>query len=285
MTAVPALSSMKPAASHSTPLPDGTSIILACDTTQGACSVALVRAAHGEAHQVLASDIQPMTRGHAEALMPMVQQVMIGSGYPMSDISGLAVTLGPGTFTGVRLGLAAMRAFSVSLDIPLVGISTMAAMAQPALGEHCVFVAIDAKRGEYYGQGFSPIGEALMDPAAIPVQSIFTVIAETIPEGPIFLVGTAAARIIEDSQRDPLGATLTPRLHSAEVAHWPTAEIVAAMSATLFGSGFGTSDMSSKVSDDLSGGLPEPIYLRPPDATLPDISKRPTHLNSLAARD
>lgn len=266
---------MKPVASPS-PLPiDGSSIILACDTTQGACSVALVHAVSGHAPNVLAHDLAPMRRGHAEALMPMVQQVMERSGYQMTDLTGLAVTLGPGTFTGVRLGLAAMRAFSVSLNIPLVGVSTMAAMAQPALGAHCVFVAIDAKRGEYYGQGFAPNGEALMEPAAIATPSIFTAISEAIPDGPIYLVGTAAARILEDSRHDAFGASLTPRLYLADAAHWPTAETVAEMSAGRFTSG----EAIDLFSDDRSGDLPEPIYLRAPDATLPDISKRPAHLN------
>src|SRR6185295_14030997 len=100
-----------------------------------------------------------MNRGHAEQLAPMVERVMHAAGLGFGDLERLAVTTGPGTFTGQRVGLAFMRAAALASKLPLIGITTMDAMAADALARaptKWAAVVADAKRGEvYFGGGLS----------------------------------------------------------------------------------------------------------------------------------
>ncbi len=98
--------------------------ILAVDTALGACSVALI-----EGKRTLAHRHEFMERGHAEALAPMVEKTMHDAKLEFSSLDRLAVTTGPGTFTGQRVGLAIMRGLRIALHRPLIGITTLAAMA------------------------------------------------------------------------------------------------------------------------------------------------------------
>src|SRR4051812_30102146 len=110
--------------------------LLAVDTALGACSAALL---DGDA--VLAHQLVVMERGHAEALAPMVQALMQQARVPFADIERLAVTTGPGTFTGQRVGLAFVRGLRVALKRPLIGITTLEAMAAAAMAETGAFFA------------------------------------------------------------------------------------------------------------------------------------------------
>src|SRR5271155_2578938 len=103
---------------------------LAVDTALGACSVAITSDGATLAHHWV-----PMPRGHAEALAPMVEQAMAESGLAFADLDRLAVTTGPGTFTGQRVGLAFMRGLRIALKKPLAGITTLDAMAAAAMAE------------------------------------------------------------------------------------------------------------------------------------------------------
>src|SRR5579862_9396341 len=116
--------------------------ILAVDTALGACSAALL-----ENERVIAQRFVAMERGHAEALAPMVEEVMAGHAFAALD--RLAVTTGPGTFTGQRVGLAFMRGLRVGLKKPLIGITTLEAMAA-ATGADRAAAIHDAKRDEAY---------------------------------------------------------------------------------------------------------------------------------------
>ena len=143
--------------------------VLAFDTCFGALSVAARwRSAAGEwlwrdAYEVRSS-------GHAERLFPMIAEVMEGAGLPLSVVDRFAVTAGPGTFTGVRVGVAAARAFALATGKPIVGVTSLAAMAHRAgllLGpEHAgrpLAVAVDARRAMVYFQLFDkgmPVGAA-----------------------------------------------------------------------------------------------------------------------------
>jgi tRNA threonylcarbamoyladenosine biosynthesis protein TsaB len=123
--------------------------ILAVDTALGACSVAITGDGKTLAHHWVA-----MPRGHAEALAPMVQMAMAEAGLAFSDLDRLAVTTGPGTFTGQRVGLAFMRGLRVALGRPLIGVTTLEAIAAAAgaeAGVPLVVVLHEAKRGEVYG--------------------------------------------------------------------------------------------------------------------------------------
>src|SRR5271168_3272699 len=121
---------------------------LAVDTALGACSVAITSDGEILAHHWLA-----MPRGHAEALAPMVEQAMAETGLAFADLDRLAVTTGPGTFTGQRVGLAFMRGLRIALGKPLIGLTTLEVMAAAAGAEAGTpFVAVlhEAKRGEVY---------------------------------------------------------------------------------------------------------------------------------------
>src|SRR5210317_1485860 len=127
----------------------GQPVLLACDTTQGACSVALRK--NGE----IISDLQVMTRGHAEALMPMIERQCEQAQIPMSQLQRLDVTHGPGTFTGVRVCLSAMRGLALALKVPLCAIGTLHAMAAAAVpSDQKLIVAVDARRDTFYTQVF-----------------------------------------------------------------------------------------------------------------------------------
>ena len=102
--------------------------ILAVDTALGACSAAVLSDGH-----VLSQEHELMLRGHAEALAPMVQRVMTAAGISFRALQRVGVTTGPGTFTGQRVGLAFARALGVALKVPVVGTTTLHAMAEEAL--------------------------------------------------------------------------------------------------------------------------------------------------------
>ncbi len=104
--------------------------LLAVDTALGACSAALL-----DGDTVLAHRFEPMERGHAERLAPMVEEVMREAALPFTALDRLAVTTGPGTFTGQRVGLAFMRGLRVALKKPLIGVTSLAAMAAQAMDE------------------------------------------------------------------------------------------------------------------------------------------------------
>ncbi|KPL52657.1 hypothetical protein ABB55_10820 [Prosthecomicrobium hirschii] len=132
--------------------------ILALDTALDACSVALLTAGG----DVLARATRDIGRGHAEVLMAVAGEVFEAAGTTPRDLSRIVVTIGPGSFTGIRVGLAAARAIGLAADIPVVGVTTLEAIADDALAQALdpdlvtpvliapVLVAIDARRGEVY---------------------------------------------------------------------------------------------------------------------------------------
>jgi tRNA threonylcarbamoyladenosine biosynthesis protein TsaB len=122
--------------------------LLAVDTALGACSAAVL-----DGETMLAHAFEAMERGHAERLAPMVQEVMSSAGVGFEALGRLAVTTGPGTFTGQRVGYAFMRGLRLALHRPLIGITTLSAMAHAAMAESGIGAAAvlhDAKRGEVY---------------------------------------------------------------------------------------------------------------------------------------
>ena len=119
-------------------------IILAIDTTLDACSVAIVR--DGE---TLASLHEQMNRGQAERLAPMVREACANANVALSQIDRIAVTAGPGSFTGVRVGLSFARALALALDKPCLGVSTLEALAL-AEGEEGLRAAMIETPGAVY---------------------------------------------------------------------------------------------------------------------------------------
>lgn len=207
-------------------------LILGLDTALGACSAALLGA-----DGILAHRFELRSTGHAEALAPMVDALMREAGHAFADLTRVAVTTGPGTFTGQRIGLAFARGLSLALKIPCIGVTTLEAMAAAARAErpgHGVLVATDARRGECYAQTFAADGAPQGEPALLSLE----VAAALVTPG-ITLAGTAAEGLRHH------GGTLS-------TVRQPDAAFVASLARTR-----------------ADTGPPHPLYLRAPDAKLP----------------
>jgi len=210
--------------------------ILAVDTALGACSVAIM-----SDDRLLAHRFVLMQRGHAEALAPMVEAAMQDASLNFAALRRLAVTTGPGTFTGQRVGLAFMRALRVALDIPLVGLTTLSAIAHQAMAERGVGTAAvlhDARRGEVY---LETCGSIASPPRLVTFEDAVASIDEI--DEAIVLAGTAAKRAQSHLPDAVLSSVLQPD------ALW-VARLGLSAPAPV--------------------GPPRPLYLRPPDAKLPE---------------
>lgn len=164
--------------------------LLALDTSLAACSVAVLDggAVRARCHDVIG-------RGHAERLMPMLAEVLAVAGVGVEDMDRLAVTTGPGTFTGIRVGLAAARGLALATGKPLIGVTTfealVAAQAEPDAAGRPALVAIDAGRGDVYVQVFDSARVPLAPPAIVAASDI----PALLPAGPIWLIGPAAESV------------------------------------------------------------------------------------------
>lgn len=214
-------------------------IVLAFDCATGPTSVALWRDGTLAGR---ADDARP--QGQAESLVPLIGAVLQQAGIAPVAVDRIAVTLGPGSFTGVRIALAAARGLALALNKPVFGLSsleTMAAALPPAAIP--TLIAVDARRGEVYAQGFGPEGKALGPPLALSLETI----ADHVPAGPLRLAGSGADLVAARLTRPDV--VVVPGLVAPDAA--VLAARVAGMNAV-----FGTP-------------TPEPLYLRAPDAKLP----------------
>ena len=122
-------------------------LLLALDTALDACSVALYDSA---ADRIVASQSEVIGKGHAERLMAMISAVMAEAKVGFPDLDRIGVTVGPGSFTGIRVGLATARGLALAAGKPVVGVSTLDAIARSAPGDGPIMVVLDARRGEVY---------------------------------------------------------------------------------------------------------------------------------------
>ncbi len=222
--------------------------VLALDTATAACSVAL-----WSDGAVLARRFTAMARGHAEALLPMVEAVMAEARVAYADLDLVATTVGPGTFTGLRVGLAAARGLALAGGLPIVGVTTLEALAHGTVSEQRrgqpVAAALDARRGEVYLQVFdarlAPLGSAV---AVAPADA-------ALPAGPLALVGDGAPLLVAAliGVRNDLEVLQAPR--------FPDAAAVAALASRRFAM-------------EGAPAPPRPLYLRPHGARLPDRARR-----------
>jgi len=165
--------------------------VLALDTALGASSVALYDS--GE-DRLLAARSEAMERGHAEALMPMVEAVLGEAGADFATIDRFAVTIGPGSFTGIRIGIAAARGFALLHAKPVVGVSTLAAFAAPMLfgaDRRPAAASVDARHGMVFFQAFALGGRTIAGPGLFPIEEA----ARKTGDGPVAFVGNAAERL------------------------------------------------------------------------------------------
>ena len=216
--------------------------VLAFDTALAACSAAVW--ADGE---VLASAYERLERGHAEALMPMVEAVRTETGLAYDELDLLAVTIGPGTFTGLRIGLAAARGLSLASGLPLAGVTTLEAVAaavdEEVHGSGPVLAVLDARLGQVYAQVFGPDLNPITDPSIVAARAA----GNLVPDGQGMVVGTGA-RLVHAAL-----AGAMPGLRFPPVPALPHAATVARLAARA----------------GPAAGPPKPLYLRPPDARLP----------------
>lgn len=214
--------------------------ILAADTALGACSVAVL-----DGGRVLAHRFEAMERGHAEALAPMVDEAMRESGLAFSDIDRLAVTTGPGTFTGQRVGLAFMRGLRVALKRALVGITTLEAMCAAAMDESKLEYAAaihDARRGEAYLALTSKSGVVIASEILLLDEVSGRIAKAILEDASIALAGTAADAAAAKLKHGRITSICQPD------ALW-----VARLAALV----------------PEPSEAPHPLYLRAPDAKLP----------------
>ena len=169
--------------------------VLAIDTALAACSAAVLDTSHGSMRRgILASESLPMVRGHAEALMPLVAQVMKSARLAFAGLDRIVVTTGPGSFTGLRVGISAARGLALASEIPAVGVSTLSAYAAPFLGadnRSPVIAVVDARHDHVYLQVFDSSGRTLVAPQLAPLADA----ARAAADAPSRIVGSAARAV------------------------------------------------------------------------------------------
>ena len=221
--------------------------ILAIDTALEACAAAVLDTGRGE---IVARESKAMSRGHAEALMPMIDRVMAQSGGGFDAIDRIAVTVGPGSFTGLRVGIAAARGLALATGKPAVGLTTLSAFAAPliAVDETLpVVVAIDARHEHVYLQVFGPGGRNLVPPRIASMRDALRAATTSL-----------APRIVGS------GATLL-------AAAWPS---TARPPRSVEQRGAPDIDWVARIGTAVPDGTapPRPLYLRAPDAQPSDSS-------------
>jgi tRNA threonylcarbamoyladenosine biosynthesis protein TsaB len=214
--------------------------ILALDTTLGACSAAVV--CDGE----IFSAYELRSREHAEAIMPMIAQVLDEASLGYEALGAIAVTTGPGSFTGVRVGVSTARGLALAAGLPLIGLNSLEVMAQMALEKidaaiDVLGIVVDARRGEVYLALYNSKGDVISGPAALsPDQAV-----EILPDhGQVVLAGSGGALVVDATAKT--GLSIDCVLSELQ----PDAASLAAMAVTR-----------APVEGPLS-----PLYLRPPDA-------------------
>jgi tRNA threonylcarbamoyladenosine biosynthesis protein TsaB len=222
--------------------------VLAIDTALEACSAAVLDTDRG----IIASESIEMVRGHAEAVMPLLARVMDEADIAFAQLDRIAVTTGPGSFTGLRVGIAAARGLALASAKPAVGLSTLAGFAAPHIAEHDVtpvVAVIDARYEHVYMQVFGPGGRTLVPPRIAPIREA----VRAAISGPARLVGSAAALIAAE------WPILEPRPTVVDQRMAPDIGWIARLGAAA-AEGYGP---------------PKPLYLRAPDAQPQDAARLP----------
>jgi tRNA threonylcarbamoyladenosine biosynthesis protein TsaB len=214
--------------------------VLAIDTALAACSAAVLDTEDGGTR---GSESRAMIRGHAEALVPLIGRVMQQSKLDFADIDRVVVTTGPGSFTGLRVGIAAARGIALAASKPAFGVSTLSAYAAPHLagGGHApVVAAIDARHGHVYLQVFGP-GPGVAGTARL---ATLNEAARAASAARTLIVGSAAHTIADRLGEDAPAPLLVDGRDAPDIA-W-----VARMGVALAA----------------GQSPPKPLYLRAPDA-------------------
>ncbi|MBI1620979.1 tRNA (adenosine(37)-N6)-threonylcarbamoyltransferase complex dimerization subunit type 1 TsaB [Aquamicrobium zhengzhouense] len=159
-------------------------IILAIDTAANLCAASVFDTQRGE----LGQHVLDLGKGHAEQLMGTIEAALAAAGVTYADLGAIAVSIGPGSFTGVRVGVSTARGLALTLKIPAVGVSTLEALASEAASGKSVIARIDAGRGQAYVARYSADGETEFGPAALSLDEADVMVAS----------GEGEADIVED---------------------------------------------------------------------------------------
>ncbi len=211
--------------------------VLVIDTCLNACQAAV-----SQDGVVLAGLSEPMSRGHQERLAPMTREVMDGAALAFADLDRIGVTVGPGSFTGLRVGLAFAKGLAFALQRPCVGIGALEALAASDAWDADRAAIIDAGRGRVFLQLFAAggagVSHALTGPDVMDLDVAHARLIEVFPQGDFTLVGPGAGLLA--------GA-------------WPAARLVSRGfpdTGALIGLAAAAPDVPAR-----------PLYLRAPDAT------------------
>lgn len=220
--------------------------ILAIDTALDTCAACVM--AEGD-ETPLSAESLPMARGHAESLLPLIERVMARVEGGFEAIDRVAVTVGPGSYTGLRVGLSAARAIGLATARPVVGVGTLSALLAHLLSETIegsIAAAIDARHGALYVQALRPGGDGIV-PAHLPVAEVAD---RLVGAGPVLLAGSGSPA---------LAVALAERGVNARVSRVTGPDIASVASLGLLA--------------DPEQALPRPLYLRGPDARPQDHAR------------
>lgn len=216
--------------------------VLGLDSAGSQCAVAVL-----DGERVASVRAEAMMHGQAERLVPLIAETLAAAAVTPAALDLIAVTTGPGSFTGIRIGLAAARGLALATGRPVIGIGVLdayaAAVPPPARQARTLIVAVESKRDEFYLQAFTAAGTALAPPAQVHPRDL----AAWLPAGPLLLAGDAAAR-------------LQAQLAGHDFVMAPDAQSVDAVWVARLGRA------------QADGGAvepPRPFYLRAPDTTAP----------------
>lgn len=213
--------------------------ILAIDTAAEWCAACFLEDGSG---RVLGLEARDIGKGHAEALMGVIATALERAGASYRDVEAIAVSVGPGSFTGVRIGVATARGLALALKVPATSVTTLAALAfeaEPLARGRPVLAVLDARRDELYAALYGPDGAVRAAPAILDLKAAVSLAGSTKP----LIVGSGARLVAEAAGLDPDATALADRRTAA-------IESVARLAARQ---GF-------------VGEKPRPLYLRGPDA-------------------
>jgi tRNA threonylcarbamoyladenosine biosynthesis protein TsaB len=227
--------------------------ILALDCSAAACSVAIASQTAAGDLCVRSHCMQPMERGHAAALAPMIEAALAEARLRPASLGLLAVTIGPGSFTGVRIGLATARGFAVALGLPLAGVTTIETLLAGATDDdrarlrnedRVLMAAIDTRRGDFY-VGF--------EDAPLPGIAGADDIVRHAAGRKLLVVGDGAIHLCDG---------LTLRGIDAVMAAAPATPDAVALARLA-----GRRKIGEWRAANAREGMPRPLYLRPADVT------------------
>ena len=222
--------------------------VLAIDTALSACAAAVLDSSTGA---ILATESLAMARGHAEAIMPLIARVMDAARCEFADLDRIAVTVGPGSFTGLRVGISAARGIALATGKPAIGLSTLSALAAPhvaARSQHTIMAAIDARNEQVYFHLFAPNGTTMVAPRLDRVRTA----VRAVPIGSTVIIGSGAALV---------------------AAHWPSGSPAPRVEVNAAPDIGWIARLGAAAQDE--GAPPKPLYLRRPDARPQDAGRLP----------